>query len=445
VAVDALFHQTGVIRAETLEELLDLAAFLGSQPIPQGRRVAIVTNAGGPAILCVDACQAGGLLIPELSAQTKAKLAFFLPRAASLTNPVDMIASATPEQYGQAIHTILASDDVDALIAIYVSVGISEAEVVAQAIRQGLVAGGESRKATTPLVACFMPERGPWAALGTGKGSIPCYAYPEAAARVLSKVAAYRAWRSEPLGAIPAYADLHPEVARSICRKALEERGAGWLTTEETRGVLQAFSLPMAAGGIARTADEAAALARRLGFPVAVKLASHQIVHKTDFGGVFLNLTDEAAVHRAFEIIHERLIKEGKVAAMDGVLVQPMVSDGTECMVGMTLDPLFGPLVAFGLGGIHVEILGDICFRVTPLTDRDAAEMIRSIRGYRLLKGYRGHAPADITAIEDVLLRVSQLVEEIPGICELDLNPIFALPPGKGCRIVDARLRVAST
>ena len=432
------------MRAETLEELLDLAAFLGSQPIPQGRRVAIVTNAGGPAILCTDACQAGGLLIPELSTQTKAQLASFLPRAASHTNPVDMIASATPEQYRQVIQTVLASDEVDALIAIYVSVGISEVEAIAQGIRQGLAAASGTR-GTKPLLVCFMPEPGAASVFGTGKGSTPCYAYPEAAAHVLSKVSAYGVWRSQPLGTIPELADFSATKAQTICREALKGRGAGWLTTEETRALLQAFRLPVAAGGVARTAEEAAALARRLGFPVAVKLASHRIIHKTEMGGVLLNLKDEAAVRRAFEAIHERLAKERNVEAMEGVLVQPMVSGGTECMVGMTLDPLFGPLLAFGLGGIHVEILGDVCFRVTPLTDQDAGEMIRSIRGYRLFEGYRGHPPADIAAIQEVLLRVSHLVEEVPEIRELDLNPIFALPPGQGCRIVDARVQVGPT
>jgi acyl-CoA synthetase (NDP forming) len=198
----------------------------------------------------------------------------------------------------------------------------------------------------------------------------------------------------------------------------------------------------VAPGGVARTAEEAVAQARRLGFPVAVKLASHRLVHKTEIGGVRLNLENEAAVRQAFEAIHDRLAGDGNLEAMEGVLVQPMVSGGTEFMVGVTLDPLFGPLLAFGLGGVHVEILGDVCFRVTPLTDRDASEMIRAIRGYRLFEGYRGHPAADITAMQDVLLRVSRLVEEIPEIRELDLNPVFALPPGEGCRIVDARIYV---
>ena len=198
----------------------------------------------------------------------------------------------------------------------------------------------------------------------------------------------------------------------------------------------------MPPGHISRTADEAAQTAKQIGFPVAVKLASSRIVHKTEVGGVQLNLPDEDAVRRAFAAIQDRLAKENKLDQMDGVLVQAMLSGGVELMVGVTQDPSFGPLIGFGLGGVHVEILRDVSFRVTPITDQDAKEMIRSIRGYRLLEGYRGSPPADISAIEDVLLRIARLVEEVPEISELDLNPVFAFPPGRGCLIVDARIRV---
>jgi len=197
-------------------------------------------------------------------------------------------------------------------------------------------------------------------------------------------------------------------------------------------------------GGICRDENEAASMARQIGFPVALKLASRTIVHKTEFGAVRLNVADEGAVRQAFTEIHQRIEGAGKLHEMDGILVQPMIPGGVELMIGVTQDPLFGPLIGFGLGGIHVEILKDVCFRVTPITDRDAAEMVRSIKGYRLLEGYRGHPPADIAAIEDVLLRVARLVEELPQISELDLNPVIALPPGHGCQIVDARIRVAS-
>ena len=257
-------------------------------------------------------------------------------------------------------------------------------------------------------------------------------------------MADYAEWRAKPLGMFLEFADIDAQLARDICHQAVEKRGGGWLTTEETRQLLMAMGLPVAPGGVAETADAAVELARQVGFPVAVKLASHLIVHKTEMGGIILNLADEAAVRQAFETIRHRLLERDQVQAMEGVLVQPMVTDGVEVMVGVTTDPLFGPLIAFGLGGVHVEILGDVCFRVTPLTDQDATEMVREIRGFRLLEGYRGHPPADVKALEEILLRISLMVEEMPEITELDLNPIFALPPGRGCLIVDARIGVES-
>lgn len=442
VAVEALFRQTGVIRAETLEEMFALAAGLANQPLPTGRRVAIVTNAGGPAVLCTDACEAGGLAVPELSEETKARLAAFLPAAAAVKNPVDLIASATPEQYRKAIETILAADEVDALIVLYISVSEVDTAPIAEGILAGIAAGRAARGKGKPVLACWMAEGDRDRSLALTNETIPTYPLPEIPARVLSRAAAYAEWRTQPLGLIPDFQDLDLPLAREICAKALSQRGAGWLTAEETRIVLTAMGLPVQPGGVAQTEDDAVELARRVGFPVAVKLASHRLVHKTEIGGVRLSLKEEGAVRQAFREIRDRLAQDNNLDAMEGVLVQPMVTGGVEVMVGVTHDPLFGPLIAFGLGGIHVEILGDVRFRVTPLTDRDAAGMVREIKGYQLLEGYRGHQPADVEAIQEVLLRVSRLVEAIPEITELDLNPIFALPPGQGCRIVDARIRV---
>jgi acyl-CoA synthetase (NDP forming) len=250
-------------------------------------------------------------------------------------------------------------------------------------------------------------------------------------------------WQQRPVGVVPDFDDLDLSTARTLCTTALSQRGNGWMTTEETRSLLRAVKLPVQPGGVALTADEAVAVAEKIGWPVAVKLASHQIVHKTEFGGVHLNLTNERSVRHAFASITSELEKRNTLAAMEGVLVQPMLTGGVEVMVGVTHDPLFGPLIAFGLGGIHVEILGDVQFRITPLTEDDAIEMIRGIKGYSLLRGYRNQQPADTQALEEVLLRISRLVEEIPEIYELDLNPIFALPPGEGCRILDARIGVS--
>jgi acetyl coenzyme A synthetase (ADP forming)-like protein len=442
VAVDALFHQTGVVRAETLGEMFDLVAALSSQPLPQGCRVGLLTNAGGPAVLCADASEAGGLAIPEFSQAIKSQLASFLPAAASLGNPVDMIASATPEHFARAIEVILGSDEVDALVVIYIAGGVCSTERFTQAITASVAKVRSTSATRRPVLACLMPEQGVHSLPVFEHERIPCYSFPESAARVLCKLAAHAQWRGRPLGQVPRFGDMQLELARELCRQSLAERGPGWLTTQATRQLLQAAGLPQLPGGVARTAEEAAALAGRLGFPVAVKLASHQIVHKTDMGGVHLNVLDDLQVRRAFADIHNRLERDHKLDAMEGVLVQPMVVGATEVMLGMTQDPLFGPLLAFGLGGIHVEILGDVCFRVTPLTEHDAAEMVRSVRGYRLFQEYRGHPAADVPAMEEVLLRVSALVEAVPQIHELDLNPIMALPPGEGCRIVDSRVYV---
>lgn len=444
IPVDALFHQTGILRAETLQEMFALAALLDGQPLPGGRRVGIVTNAGGPAILCADACEAGGLVVPEFSAATQAKLAPFLPKVAGLKNPVDMIASATPEHYRQALEIILASAEVDALIVIYVSPDLAAPDPFTKVIRETVSSARVDRGVAMPVLACLMPEAAEHMLPVSATERIPCFSFPEPGAQALGKVAAYAEWRRQSLGSFPEFPDIDLVRIRDICRQALEKHGHGWLSTEETRTVLLACGLPVAPGGLARTKEQAAELARAVGFPVAVKLASSQILHKTEIGGVHLNLQSEAEVMNAVDAISARLARDHRLEAMEGVLVQPMIAGGTEVLVGVTQDPLFGPLVAFGLGGIHVEILGDVCFRVTPLADQDARAMIAGIRGARLLQGYRGHPPADLPAIEDILLRVSNLVEAVPAIRELDMNPIIASPPGQGCRIVDARIRVES-
>jgi acetate---CoA ligase (ADP-forming) len=434
VAVDALFRQTGVIRAETLDEMFDIAAALENQPLPKGKRVAIVTNAGGPAILCTDACEAGGLIVPELTEETRAKLRTFLPATASLSNPVDMIASAGAESYRKTIEAVLSAPEVDAMVVIYIPVDRGGSEAFIQAIKDGVAAARAAGATAKPVIACLMSVDGA-SVVHTEHETIPAYLFPESAAKVLAKAAHYAEWRTKPLASVPGFPDLQTEEARRIVEHAIKSRGECWLSATEAQRVLSAFGIHQAPGGLARTAEEAVQIATRVGFPVAMKLASQRVLHKSDIGAVRLNVEGEAAIRKAFEEIQQ----EG----MEGVVVQSMIRSGVELMIGVTEDPLFGPLMAFGLGGVYVEILADVCFRVTPLTDEDVHEMVRGIRGYRLLEGYRGHAPADVATIEQVLLRISRMVEEIPEIKELDLNPIFALPPGQGCVVVDVRIRVA--
>ncbi len=444
-AVDALFTQCGVILAKTLEEFLTLATGLSAQPLPAGRNVGILTNSGGPGVLCADSCAAEGLTVQELSKQTQSTLASFLPPTAALRNPVDVIGFATEDQHAKTVETILTSDEVDSLIIVHVSVRAKDNDPVAAGIIRGIRAARQATGRTKPVYICWMAEGDLERAFTVDGETIPTYPHPEIPARIISRAVAYETWRRQPIGQVPGYRDIDLSKAKSICAKALAQHGPGWLTTEETHAILTAMKLPFVQGTVATSAEEAVKMASKIGFPVAVKLASHKILHKTEMGAVRLNLADEEAVRDAFEAIRSRLVQDHKLDAMEGVLVQPMLSAGVEVMVGMSRDPLFGPLLAFGLGGIHVEILGDVQFRVTPLTDRAATEMVQEIRGYRLLQGYRGQPPADIKAIEDILLRISRLVAEIPEISELDLNPIFALPEGQGCKIADARIRVGKS
>lgn len=444
-AVDALFTQCGVIRATTLEEFLALATGLSCQRHPAGRHVGILTNSGGPGVLCADSCAAAGLAVSELSAQTQAALASFLPPTAALRNPVDVIGFASEDQHAKAVETMLRTDEIDALVILHVSVSTKDNDPVAAGIARGIHAARQAIGRNKPVYLCWMAEGDLDRTFTIDEETLPTYRHPEIPARIISHALAYNGWRRQPIVEMPRYRDSDLSKAKSMCANALSERGSGWLTTKETQALLAAMKLPLVPGAVAINADDAVNLACKIGFPVAVKLASHQIIHKTEMGAVHVNLADEQAVRDAFETIRSRLAQDHKLDAMEGVLVQPMISGGIEVMAGMTRDPLFGPLLAFGLGGIHVEILGDMQFRVAPLTDRDATEMVRTIKGYRLLASYRGRQPADVKAIEEVLLRLSRLVEKIPEISELDLNPIFALPEGQGCVIVDAKILIEAS
>lgn len=439
-AVEALFHQAGIIRAYTLEEMFDISALLVGQKLPEGPNVAIVTNAGGPGILAVDALSAEGLEAPSPSEATKAALRKLLPAAASVNNPIDMIASADAQAYRQVVETMLRDPDYHAVLVIFIPVGLAETDKIAAAIREAVIAARRDG-IDKPVLANFLGGQGLRPEFAIDGENIPLYSFPESAARALGRVWEYAAWRREPLGVIPELSNIDLEAARRLVR-AKREAGGGWLLPDEIEALLRAFGLPVAPAKLARTPEEAVSAAERFGYPVVVKLASKTLVHKSEWGGVKVDLRDAKAVRAACEAIRARLEAAGELAALDGYLVQPMISGGVELMVGMSGDPLFGPLIGFGLGGIHVEVLRDVVFRITPLTDKDADEMIRSIRGYKLLTGYRGAPEADIPAIRELLLRVSELVEMLPEIAELDLNPLKALPPGEGCVILDARVRI---
>ena len=442
VAVDALFRQTGVVRVDTLEEMFDLANALANQPLPKGRRVAVLTNAGGPGILCADMSETAGLTLPVLSAPTQAALQALLPSTASVTNPVDMVAAAGPIQYRQALEILMASGNVDAVIVLYIAVGFGEIQTYLDAIRDG-VAAARTLGAKTTILGCWMSSNRR-EALVVGNERVPSYAFPEAPARVLGRMADYAAWRNRADVFVPELDNLRVDEARRLCDRTLAEHGPGWLTLPECFEILGAFGLPVAPHGLARNPDEAVAWADKVGYPVVLKLSPRQLVHKTDLDGVRLSLADAAAVRSAYEGIADRWAKHAPGQPLDGILVQPKIRGGIEVMAGMTRDPLFGPLLAFGLGGVLVEVLGDVCFRIAPLTVADAREMLGATKGSALLRGFRGKPACDVAALEDAILRLARLADELPQIEELDLNPILAFPEGKGCLLIDARIRIAA-
>ncbi|MBK9034812.1 MAG: acetate--CoA ligase family protein [Myxococcales bacterium] len=433
VAVEALISQAGVIRTDTIEELFDVAMVLANQPVPRGNRVALLTNAGGPGIMAADACESHGLEVPELAPATVAALREFLPPEASVRNPVDMIASATPAAYERALPLLLADPNVDAVIVLFVPPVGTQAAAVAAAIQRG------GAGATKPVLTSFMGMHGVPAALSSlREGRFPSYAFPEAAAIALARVVRYGRWLARGPGAIPALPDVDAERAR----RALAGHH-GWLPSGATHEVLAAYGLRQPASVDAADADAAVAAAHAVGLPVAVKLASATITHKTDVGGVVLDVADAAAVRQAFVDIRARLDALGRGAEMAGVTVQPMIPRSAELFVGATRAPGFGPLIGFGSGGTAVELWKDVVFRVHPLTDADARDMLAQIRGQALLDGFRGAPAVDRAALIDVILRVDRMMGDLPELAELDLNPVVTRGAGQGAIALDARLRVA--
>ncbi len=423
--VDALFHQTGVIRTATVEELFDTATLLAHQPLPAGPRVAILSNAGGPAILAADACEAQGLCLASLSEACAAALGRLLPAEASVGNPIDMLASATPDQYGRATRLLLADDHVDSLLVIFIPPLVTKADEVACAV----VAAASG--ATKPILANFLGARGAPPELAP----IPSYAFPEAAVTALARVATHAAWRRRPTGTVPHFADVREDTARQIVEAALS-RGDGWLSQAESEALLDAIGVATAAGRLVSTANGAIVAASEIGYPVALKVVGPALLHKSDVGGVVLDIPGDAALCGTFERLKSRLGDR-----MTAALVQQMVPGGVELLIGALLDPTFGPLIACGSGGVLVELFRDMVVRLHPLTDLDAVEMVESLKSVALLRGYRGRPAADERAAVDALLRVSALLEICPEIDELDINPLKVLE--QGVRAVDARVRVS--
>jgi acetyltransferase len=440
-AYKAAFKQAVVTRAASMEEVFDYALAFAYQPLLKGSRIGIVTNAGGPGILATDALEHAGLQIPRLSQDTVVALKDYLPGAASAANPVDVLGDALADRYERAIELVLGDPKVDGLLVIVTPQAMTEIEKTAEAV--GRIAAEKAEETGKPVLGCFMGEARIDAGIRVLRAyGVPNYPYPERAAGALAAMDAYRQERDRPIFEPEPCEACKPPVRELFDR--VREEGRVSIGDAEAREVLEAYGFPVPQSRLAETPEEAVDIAEEIGYPVVLKVASPDILHKTDVGGVKLNLNSPVDVRDAFDLIVYRASRYMPDARVWGCLVQEMVTGGREILVGMNRDPQFGPLVAFGLGGIYVEALKDVAFRVAPFSRKEADEMIHEIRSYPLLEGVRGEAPADHDAMIDALMRISQLVTDFPEIVELDINPLTVFEEDRGALAIDMRLVLAS-
>lgn len=431
VGVDALLEQSGVLRVSSMEELFDLSMGFSMQPVPKGNRVAVVTNAGGPGILFTDAAVNLGLEITQFSSETRDFLRKNLREEAAIDNPVDLIASATPQEYSLALDKIFQDENVDSVVAIFVQPITSDELATAKAIVE------IKRKYSKPMLSCFMGV----APRSQGvnllmENNIPTYIFPESIAKTLSAMVKYRKWIEKPEGKIISFTGDKEKVQKIISENLQKERIL--ITGEKALDIFEAYRIPIAPYQIAKTAEEASSVAQKVGYPVVMKIHNPEILHKTELGGVLLDLRDDQEVQVGFSDLKKKVEKLN--LSFCGVVVQKMIKGGVETVLGMTTDPIFGPLLMFGLGGINVEILKDVSFKVHPLTDQDAEEMIKSLKGYPLLTGFRGSKTVDIQELQTCLLKLSQLVTDFPVIDQIDINPFIVSENKENTKAVDARI-----
>ncbi len=431
-AISALIDQCGVLRCDTLEELFDVAAAFTRCPLPAGRRIAIVSNAGGPAIMAADAAEALGLFINPLSDAAKARLRTFLPAEASVQNPVDMIASAKTENYVRTLEVVLAEESVDAVIVISVPPVLFDPTELMKRVTE------VTRTAKKPVLTVFMAKEEFYETVHEIPDHPPVYRFPENALRALADMCRHATWCARPVEPTVTFDD----VDDAEVRRVIAARKAPWLDAEELRRVLAAYRLPVPAQRTGRNLAEVLAAAKVVGFPCVLKAMGEKLVHKSDVGGVALGIESEGDLKAAFAGMQSALDKAGVLRHAEAYLVQQQVAAGREVIVGAFRDAKVGPVLAFGMGGRYVEALKDMAFRLPPLTRSDAVDITTSIRGTKILTGIRGEASVDHARLEDIVLRVGQLVSRHREIAELDLNPVIAHPVGTPTLVADARIRI---
>ncbi len=431
-AYQAAFKQAGVIEVESINALFEAALAFDFQPLPAGNRAVIITNAGGPAALASDALSANGLVLDDLEQDTRDTLRAALNPAAQVGNPVDILGGAEPPDYTLCTRTLMKDDMVDIVLPLLVPQALVNPAGVAQAI----VDASAGREKT--VLACIMGDISVGEArLVLHENRIPMYTQPESMGTVLKAMLDYKDWLSRPSAELPVLKGIDHPAADAVLMAA---RGKASLGEAETRPLLAAYGIPLVEGGFAASASEATDLAERIGYPVVMKVVSPQLLHKSDVGGIKLNLTDSIELRQAYGTMMAEIGAARPEAQLEGVMIELMAPKGQEVIIGMRRDPGFGPLMMFGLGGIYVELFKDVAFRVAPLTAGDALQMITETRAGRLLTGFRGQPHADLDAVVDVLLRLSQLALDHPEVEEAEVNPLLVFPAGQGALALDGRV-----
>jgi acetyltransferase len=428
----AAFKQSGVIEVNTVAELFDVAMAFDFQPLPNGKRAVIITNAGGPAALASDALSANGLTLEDLEENTRVTLRQHLNPSAQVGNPVDMLGGAEGSDYGMAVSTLLKDQNVDIVLPILVPQALVNPVDVAQAIVES------SKGSTKPVLSCIMGDVSVGAARQTLHANrVPMYAHPEAMGSVLKAMLAYAAWKQKPAEQTDTLKGIDTKVAERLLRTP---GSADVLGEAETRPLLAAYGIPVVGGGMAKNPVEAAKIAEELGFPVVMKIVSPQILHKSDLGGIRLNLQDTSSVINAYEHMFSDIHAKLPEAHLEGVLIEPMAPLGREVIVGMKSDKGFGPVLMFGLGGIYVELFKDVVFRIAPVSAAEAREMILETQAGRLLTGFRGAPEADLDAVVDCIQRLGQMALDFPEIEEAEINPLLVFEKGHGALALDGRI-----
>ena len=436
-AYDAAFKQSGIIRADTIKELFDYAKAFSYQPLPKGKKVAIITNAGGPGIMATDACENNGIQLASFSTETIDKLKSFLPEAANLYNPVDVLGDALSDRYKKALEVVIQDNNVDAIVVLLTPQAMTEDLETARAIFDVM----DKSKKQIPVTTSFMG--GAEVKKGINyltKKRIPNFDIPEAAVSTLKVMMDYNEWRAEKINPIVEF-NVDEEKVKAVFDRCRSEYRSE-LGEVEAREILEAYKIPVPKAKVACDIKEAKKIAASIGYPVVLKIVSPNILHKTDVGGIKVGIEDEKELEENYDDILFNVKKYMPDANISGILVQEMVKDKKETIIGISEDPQFGPMIMFGLGGIYVEVLKDVSFRIAPISEQVAREMIGEIKTIKLLKGTRGEAPSDIESIIDVLLRMSQLVTDFPEIMEMDINPLFVKKRGEGSIAGDARIRI---